>query len=119
MPFNVGDKVRFTDHCRAPWFFGPHTPYKTGVIESTDGYYARTYKVRVDGHDQAGSVDDEHIELIVEVPRKVFYTVVYKSMVEPDKLMIAGFETEARAEQHKARVGANFVKMKKITLSNV
>lgn len=34
MSFNKGQLVRFTDKCKPSWWFGPHTPFKTGRIVS-------------------------------------------------------------------------------------
>ncbi len=124
MAFNVGDKVRFTDACPRAWFFGPERRFKTGVVLSTDGYYNRTYKVAVDGHDQPASVDDEHIELIVNTPAQAtvtFYTLVYRTRGSAAR-KIAGFEGEGQFEEEKAAVvrqGGTIVSSKKIKLTNV
>lgn len=127
MPFNVDDKVRFTERCDRAWFFGPHRQYKTGVIESIGGYYNRTYKVRVDGHPQAGSVDDEHIELLEEQPAvrpvpqsTTFYTLIYKTRHTTKRTM--GFLTEQEFNEKKRTVlqqGGTVFGEKKLKLSNV
>lgn len=125
MPFNVGDRVRFTDRCRPGWFFGPHTDYHTGVISAVRGGRGLyTYGVMVDVRNFEGSVNDEHIELIeaaappINDEREVVvYTVFFKQGHAPE-ISSRGFDQEGvmnawlRGMQHITVVAKKKIKIR-------
>lgn len=124
MPFNVGDRVRFTDRCRPGWFFGPHTEYHTGVISRVrDGRGLYRYGVMVDVRNYEGSVNDEHIELIeaaappiIDEQEVVVYTVFYK-MGDSDEIKSRGRTSQVELDiWERGTYGLTVVAKKKIKI---